>query len=109
MKGCYFLEELIKKINQLLIQFNDSFKLEANIIDNNGEKIVNGLKIKELANDGSLFIDELFNMFNQIVSSIPNDYELVYDENKGLAIAKKIVKVEYIFNEEENNIEKTED
>lgn len=92
------MDEMIKKISGLLVEFNKTFKLEANIIDENGEKIAVGLKIKETKNDGSEFVDEMFDMFCQIINST-NEYELVFDEQKGLGIAKKVVKVEYILNE----------
>lgn len=92
------MDEMISKINDLLIEFNKSFKLEANIVEENNEMVATGLKIKKVTNDGSEFMTELFSMFSQIINST-DEYELVFSEDKGLNIAKKIVKVEYIFNE----------
>lgn len=92
------MTEIMKKINNLLIEFNKSFKLEANIVDDNGEQVAIGLKIKESKNDGSEFIDQMFDMFGQIINS-SGEYELVFDKEKGLGIAKKVVKVEYIYDE----------
>lgn len=90
------MDELIKKINDLLNEFNKSFTIEANIVKDNGEDVAVGLKIKELKNDGSEFVSQMFDMFSQIISS-NEDYELVYEEEKGIAIAKKVIKVEYVY------------
>lgn len=92
------MNEITKKINELLNSFNESFKLEANIVDDNGEQVAVGLKIKELKNDGSEFVSQMFDMFSQIINA-SGEYELVYDEEKGIAIAKKVVTVEYIFDD----------
>jgi hypothetical protein len=92
------LNELTKRINDLLIEFNKSFKLEANIVEDNGEQVAVGLKIQELKNDGSEFVSQIFDMFSQIINA-SGEYELVYDEEKGIAIAKKVVTVEYIFDD----------
>lgn len=92
------MNELTKRINDLLIEFNKSFKLEANIVEDNGEQVAVGLKIQELKNDGSEFVSQIFDMFSQIINA-SGEYELVYDEEKGIAIAKKVVTVEYIFDD----------
>ena len=85
----------MKKIESLLTEFNNSFELEANITDNENEKVVSGLKIKELKNDGSGYINEMIEMFSQIISA-NGENELVFDDKKGLVIAKKIVTVNYV-------------
>ena len=53
-----------------------------------------GLEITKLKNDGSEFIENLINMFSQIIES-NDEYELIYDTNDGIKIAKKIITVEY--------------
>ena len=85
--------ESLKKIHSLLKRFNETFTIEANIItDENGEEVTNGLHIKKLNNDGAEFMDDIFSTFSQIVKGASDEHELVYDEQKGLAIAhKKIV------------------
>ena len=85
------MDELINKLNELLGSFNNSFEVKAKI---NDEKIVEGLEITELKNDGSEFIENLINMFSQIIES-NDEYELIYDTNDGIKIAKKIITVEY--------------
>lgn len=85
------MDELINKLNELLGSFNNSFEVKAKI---NDEKIVEGLEITKLKNDGSEFIENLINMFSQIIES-NDEYELIYDTNDGIKIAKKIITVEY--------------
>ena len=67
--------------------FNDTFELEPVV----GDGEVNALKLKSLKNDGEQFMDELFEVFNNIVKSSSSEHELIYTEEKGLVIAKKIV------------------
>ena len=90
------MNELITKINSLLNEFNKSFNIEANIVKDNGEDVAVGLKITELKGDGSEFVSQMFDMFSQIISS-NDEYELVYDEIKGIAIAKKVTTIEYVY------------
>ena len=85
------MDELINKLNELLSSFNNSFEISAKI---NDEKIVEGLEIIKLNNDGSEFIAKLIDMFSQIIES-NDEYELVYDSESGIKIAKKIVTIEY--------------
>lgn len=89
------MNEATKKINDMIKSFNSTFNISVDIND----KEVNNLKIDELKNDGSEFVNLLFNIFGQIVSNSDPDYELIYDEKKGLAIAKKVIKVDYIIEE----------
>lgn len=86
------MNEATRKINDMIKSFNDTFKISINV--ENDE--VNSLKIDELKNDGSQFVNMLFDIFGQIVSSSDPEYDLIYDKEKGLAIAKKVVKVDYI-------------
>lgn len=80
----------LKKVQTLIKQFNSTFEIEANIsIDDSGEQVTDGLKIKELKNDGSQFLDEIFDTLANMVHIASNEHELVYDKEKGFAIAKK--------------------
>lgn len=90
------MDETLKKVNDLLKAFNNSFKISANFTEDNDDKIANGLKIDELKNDGSQFIDEMFNMFSDVVSAVSENHELVYNEDMGLVIARKVVSIDYI-------------
>lgn len=85
------MEEMIKRINQLLSEFNNTFELEANIEEEDNQQVVTGLRINGLKNDGTAFVNEVFEMFGQIISST-GEYELLYDDNKGLIIGKEVVK-----------------
>ena len=86
----------LQKINDLLKQFNETFTLESKIeTDESGEEIVTALKIGELQTDGETFIKEIMDLFSQIISSVDDSYSLIYDENRGLAIAKKKVITTY--------------
>jgi hypothetical protein len=61
------------------------------------DKLEKALKEQGL-DDGSEFVSQMFDMFSQIINA-SGEYELVYDEEKGIAIAKKVVTVEYIFDD----------
>ena len=89
-------KETIKIINQLLKSFNNTFEIEANLSQENNEMVADKLIIKSVKNDGSNFISLFHNTFNTIVQSMSDEYEVIYHEEKGLVVAKKIVKTEYI-------------
>lgn len=91
-------ESAFKKVQILIKQFNETFDIEANIIkdEKTGEEITDGFKIKGLKNDGSAFLDEIFNTLVQMVRIASDDHELVYDAKRGFAIAKKITSYELI-------------
>lgn len=87
------MNEVLKKINDLMKQFNNTFEIEANIVkDDNGEEVASGLKIKNIKNDGSEYINELFDMFGAIIGSVSDKHELIYMPDKGLVIAKKVMR-----------------
>lgn len=87
------MNEALKKINTLMKKFNDTFEIEANIVsDENGEEVASGLKIANLKNDGNEYINELFSMFGSIIESVSKDHELIYMPDKGLVIAKKVIR-----------------
>jgi hypothetical protein len=89
------MNETLVKINDLLKKFNITFNVSANIKEEDGEQIVNGFKIDNLKNDGSEFVNELFNILNLIILSVSEGYELIYNEEKGLVIAKEVIVRDY--------------
>jgi hypothetical protein len=88
------MDDALKKVNSLIKKFNTTFEIEANITEVDGEQITDGLRIKKLNDDGKEFMDELFETFAQIVHATSDDYELVYDINHGLALARKKITYE---------------
>ena len=90
------MEELVNKINELLDKLNESFVVDAKISDS--DNTVEEFKITGLKNDGSEFIEEMINMFSQIIMA-NDEYEFIYDPNEGIKIAKKVTKVEYVYDE----------
>lgn len=81
------MNETLQKINKMLKLFNETFEVNTDIDD----EIVKGLKITSLKGDGSEFVNELFEIFQTIVSSSSEEHELIYNEEKGLVIAKKVI------------------
>lgn len=96
----YIRESAFKKVQNLVRSFNDTFEIEAHIVkdDNTGEEITDGLRIKALKNDGSEFLDEIFDTLINMVHIASDNHELIYDVNKGFAIAKKKISYEIIDN-----------
>lgn len=93
------MDETLKRISTLLKKFNNSFVISTNVTEENGEQIADGLKIDNVKNNGVEFMDDLFNMFNDIIKNVSNEHELIYNEEKGLVIAKKVVTIDYILEE----------
>ena len=95
-------QELIKtaafdKVKKLIQEFNNTFEIEPIIITNeNGEEITDDFKIKSLKNDGSIFLDEIFDTLLNMVHITSDEHELVYDVKKGFALAKKKISYEII-------------
>lgn len=87
--------ETIKKINEVLKKFNNTFELEAHIDKDGEEMIASGLQIKNMKNNGHEFVGILYETFNAIIKSISSEHEMIYDEDKGLVIAKKVIKTDY--------------
>ena len=90
------MQETLVKVNELLKKFNSTFKIGAQVINEGGEEVANGLKIEAVKNEGTEFVNELFEVLNTIVSSVSNEHELVYNNDRGLVIARKVVTVDYI-------------
>lgn len=90
------MDETIKKVNELLKLFNKTFEIEASLVKDGDEIVADGMKIKRVKNDGSEFIANFHDTFNTIIQSISNDHEVIYDNEKGLAVARKVIKTEYI-------------
>jgi hypothetical protein len=84
--------ETIKKISDFLKKFNETFELEPQIEKEGNEYVAAGFSIKNIKNDGNIFVGYMYEMFSSIVGSISEDHELIYDEDKGLVIAKKVTK-----------------
>jgi len=85
----------LQKVSNLFKIFNDTFEISANIEDD----VVNGLVIDGLKNNGHDFIAELFETFNTIVTAVSDDHELIYNNEKGIVLAKKVVSVDYVVEE----------
>lgn len=86
-----------KKVKKLIDEFNNTFEIEPIIIINEeGEKVTDDFKIKSLKNDGSVFLDEIFDTLLNMVHITSDEHELVYDVNKGFALAKKKISYEII-------------
>jgi len=93
------MDPTLQKVNELLKKFNNTFAISANQIEENGELVACGLKIDNVKNDGADYINEMFSVFSEIVKAVSDEHELVYNEEKGLVIAKKVVQVNYIIEE----------
>lgn len=88
--------ETLKRINFLLKSFNNTFDIEANLVEEGNELIAYGLKISTLKNDGSDFINTFHETFNSIVQNLSDEHEVIYNEEKGLVIARKVVKTDFV-------------
>lgn len=90
-------DDTLKTINNLLKSFNNTFEVSANIVSENDEQVADGLKIVGLKSDAdqTQFVSLMHDIFNTIIRSISEEHELIYDEDHGLVIAKKIVKTDY--------------
>ena len=95
-------QEIIKtaafnKVKKLIQEFNNTFEIEPVIITNEeGEEVTDDFKIKSLKNDGSVFLDEIFDTLLNMVHITSDEHELVYDVNKGFALAKKKISYEIL-------------
>lgn len=99
--GSSMSNEAIKRVADLLKAFNDTFKLGARVLED-GEDASVSLTIQGQKNNGAEFINLLHETFDNIVKVSSKDHEVIYHEDKGLIVAKKVVKkVEVIEYEEE--------
>ena len=94
------MNETLKTINSFLKKFNNTFELATGeIVEDEEDNVTNELKIVGLKNDGSEFVIELSNLFGTIIQSTSSEYELIYTEEKGLVIGRKVI--DYVFDEDE--------
>jgi hypothetical protein len=91
--------ETLKRINVLLKSFNSTFNIKAEVLQEKDELVADVPKIKSLKNDGSDFINTFHETFNSIVQNISEEHEVIYNEDRGLVIAKKVVKTDYVIEE----------
>jgi hypothetical protein len=90
------MNDTLQRVNSLLKSFNKSFNISADVQkEDDGTETVVGLKIDAVNDDGTEFMSDLFDMFAQIISASDEDYDLVYDKDRGLCIAKKKIAVDY--------------
>lgn len=90
------MPESLVKVNELLKKFNNTFVIGANVIIDDNEEVANGLKIENVKGEGTEFINELFEVLNTIVKNVSSEHELVFNKDKGLVIARKLVTIDYI-------------
>lgn len=88
------MDDALLKINSLLKSFNNTFKLK--IEESEGNE-VNSLSIAETIGDGTDFINEMTDLFDKVISDLTNEYELIFNEEKGLILAKKVASIDYEF------------
>lgn len=88
------MDDALLKINSLLKSFNNTFKIK--IEESEGNE-VNSLSIEQIKSDGIDFINELTDLFDKVIKDITNDYELIYNEEQGLILAKKVASIDYEF------------
>jgi len=86
--------DTFKKVNEILKAFNDTFEIEANIVQDGKDVFVEGFKIIDIKKDcdSTAFVNTFYDIFGNIISSISDEHEIIYDKEKGLVIAKKITK-----------------
>lgn len=90
------MNDTLQRINSLLKSFNKSFNISADVEkDEDGSETVVALKIDSVNDNGTEFMSDLFDVFAQLVSASDKNYDLVYDKERGLCIAKKKIAVDY--------------
>lgn len=83
---------ITNKFNSLLNDFNESFELQPTIENIDGEDVITNIKIVSVKNGGEKFINNLYEMINELLSALPEKNQLVFDKDKGLVIAKIVEK-----------------
>ena len=86
------MNDALKKIDNILINFNKTFKLK---IDESTDDTINGFSIEETIGDGKEFINEIVDLFNKVIQNSTDEYDLIYTEDNGLVLAKKIQTIDY--------------
>lgn len=86
------MNDSLKKINSIIMNFNNTFKLK---IEESTDNEINSLSIEETIGDGKEFINEMVDLFDKVIKNSTDEYELIFNEEKGLVLAKKIMSVNY--------------
>ena len=86
------MNDSLKKINRIIMNFNNTFKLKIEVATDNE---INSLSIEETIGDGKEFINEMVDLFDKVIKNSTDEYELIFNEEKGLVLAKKIMSVNY--------------
>lgn len=86
------MNDSLKKINSIIMNFNNTFKLK---IEESTDNEINSLSIEEIIGDGKEFINEMVDLFDKVIKNSTDEYELIFNEEKGLVLAKKIMSVNY--------------
>ena len=86
------MNDSLKKINSIIMNFNNAFKLK---IEESTDNEINSLSIEEIIGDGKEFINEMVDLFDKVIKNSTDEYELIFNEEKGLVLAKKIMSVNY--------------
>lgn len=82
------MDEMVKKINDLLKTFNETFEVTPEMDKENPDTAI-GFSITKIKNDGSDFVEEFSTLFSTLIDST-NEYKLLYDVDNGFIIAKQI-------------------
>ena len=86
------MNDSLKKINSIIMNFNNTFKLK---IEESTDNEINSLSIEETIGDGKEFINEMVDLFDKVIKNSTDEYELIFNAEKGLVLAKKIMSVNY--------------
>ena len=86
------MNDSLKKINSIIMNFNNTFKLK---IEESTDNEINSLSIEEIIGDGKEFINEMVDLFDKVIKNSTDEYELIFNEEKGLVLVKKIMSVNY--------------
>ena len=86
------MNDSLKKINSIIMNFNNTFKLK---IEESTDNEINSMSIEETIGYGKEFINEMVDLFDKVIKNSTDEYELIFNEEKGLVLAKKIMSVNY--------------
>jgi len=81
------MNELEKKLQEILVSMNDTFDIEINEKDD--EDIVLKITLNNLKNDGSEFLEKFISVFSPLIEQITNnEKQVVFEEGTGLVIRR---------------------